>query len=380
MKLIYLTSKSYPGRTADHNFVKNMAKTFSQKLGEDFLFVGAKLDEEEFQGVNKLNLRLEKNKGRALFYFFWLPFFYFKRRNEGLIFFSNDSYLILILIFWKKIFRLKYFICSDWHQMFSDFRDKLMARGSDFLITTSDRLKKLLIEKTGVSGEKIITARGGADLKKFQINSKSEIPSKRKMLGLPEDKKLVGYIGGFKTMGMDKGIGIMIKALKFLRSDFAMVFVGGKEKEIEEYKEIAEREKVSERVIFLEYQKEEKIAEYEEAMDILVIPYPDSLHFREWGFPMKVYEYMASGTPIIYSDLDLINEVLKGRGLSFKPEDEKDLASKINFLTENKSEGEKMTKEAKTSVKNFTWESRAEKILKFIIGNSDRSRSAQIFK
>lgn len=374
MKFIYLTSKKYPGKTADHNFVKNMAKSFFSKLGSDFLFVVAK-DEERIKEAGVLDLDLNIRRGRSLFYFFWVPFFVFKNRKERMIFFSNDSNLLLILIFWKRVGRLSYLICSDWHQMFLNWKDKKIARGSDYLITTSEKLKKIIREITGVFGENILTARGGVDLDKFtEISrqfSKDEI---RKELNLPLNKKIVGYVGGFRTMGMEKGIKIMIEATKFLADDYLMMFVGGKEKEIKEYEEVAEKEGVLKRCIFLSWQKEENLIKFEQAADVLAIPYPNEEHFRNWGFPMKVYEYMASGRPIIYSDLDIIKEVLGDCAVSFKAGDGRDLAEKIL-----KAEGEEI-KRAREKAKDYTWNKRAEKILEFLRENSDYYRSTEIFR
>ena len=64
----------------------------------------------------------------------------------------------------------------------------------------------------------------------------------RRTLKLPLDKKIVGYIGLFKTMGMEKGINTMILALRNLSEDVIMAFIGGKDEEILEYKKIGKRE------------------------------------------------------------------------------------------------------------------------------------------
>ena len=64
----------------------------------------------------------------------------------------------------------------------------------------------------------------------------------RKILNLPLDKNVVGYVGLFKTMGMEKGIKTMIESLKNLSEKVIMVFIGGKSEEILEYKKIGKRE------------------------------------------------------------------------------------------------------------------------------------------
>src|SRR5947207_7501235 len=117
----------------------------------------------------------------------------------------------------------------------------------------------------------------------------------------------------------------MIKSLPYISDkSIKMVFVGGIDnKEIEEYRQIAIDLKVEDRTLFLLAVKSFEVPAYEQAMDMLVIPYPDKPHFREYGFPMKIYEYMFSGQPILYSDLPIIDEMLFDCGVSFKTDDSK---------------------------------------------------------
>jgi len=194
------------------------------------------------------------------------------------------------------------------------------------------------------------------------------VPKSRQELGLPEDKKLVGYIGLFKTMGMEKGIKTIIAALPHLPTDIVMVFVGAKPGQSEEYQKYAEEIGVLNRCIFIDMQPAKKIPFYEKVMDALVIPYPDQPHFRDWGFPMKVYEYMAARKPIIYSKLDLVEEVIGDCAIGFKAGDAKDLADKINYILnqENKIEIDNKIEIAYKKVQNFGWEEKAKNILNIL--------------
>ena len=370
MKLIHITAKKFQSLTADNIYILNLAEQFNNLLGQDyFIIIGGKTS-EQFKNAPLINLNFKRRQSVFLnfwlpyfFYFFWLPYFIFKKRlSFGAIFFSNDPYLLAHLIRLRKIFRFKYKICSDWHMLYNNWRDKYIAVNSDFLIATSSKLKNLLIEKTKINSEKVLAAYGGVDLDNYEKIDKNKT---RKILNLPLDKNVVGYVGFFKTMGMEKGIVTMIKSLVFLDENVLMVFVGGKKEEILEYKKIANENGVLKRCFFEERKNFQEVNLYEQAVDVLVIPYPDRPHFRLYGFPMKVYEYMASQRPIVYSKLELAEEVLSDCGYGFAPDDPKDLAEKIKQAIGAKDSDEK-TRIAYEKVKNYTWQKKAENIIEFI--------------
>jgi len=166
-------------------------------------------------------------------------------------------------------------------------------------------------------------------------------------------------------MGMEKGIAAMIKSLKFMDKNTLMLFVGGRPDEISEYKKLAGQEGVLNSCLFEERKNNEEVNLYEQAADVLVIPYPDKPHFRLYGFPMKVYEYMASKRPIVYSKLELSEEVLVDCAYDFIPDDPKDLASKINQALNDSGAIEK-TETAYKKVKDYTWQKKVEKIIEFM--------------
>lgn len=367
MKLIYLTSQAYPSGKVDPVFWSSMAKAFTGLLDGDFVFLVRGHIPDVLRGINTLSTKAPK-RFKTVFYFFWLPINIIVRRwyTRGTVFFSADAYLLSIVIFWRQIFRFKYTVCSDWHQMFDDWRDTYVAGHSDFLITTSQRLKSLIVSKCGVSADTVLVAYGGIDPAPFTEQSSISKEEHRRRLGLPTDMFLVGYVGGFRSVGLEKGLSTMIGALPDLDKKIHMVFVGGSEQHIEAYKKEAEDLNVEQQCIFVKKQPFEKVVAYELAMDALVIPYPDTHHFRDYGFPLKVWEYMASGRPIIYSDLEIIREVLEGRGVSFRPDDSADLVRAVRAVRQDGSLFERNAKENQVHVRSYTWVERARHIVDFI--------------
>ncbi len=367
MKFVYLTSKTYPSTTADHFFVLEMSRAFSKILREDFLLTVANNTSNELEDIPYFSFYLKIRKGKRLYYFFRLPFFIILKKlyNSDTVFFSNDLNLLNILFFWRKILHFKYRVISDWHMLFSDKKEEKNIEKSDGAITTTKHLKNLMVSRFGVSESKILVAYGGVNLNIFEkITQPTE--ELKKQLNLPLGDFLVGYVGFYKTMRMSKGLDTMIEALSLIPdAKVKMVFVGGRTDEILEYSKLAEEKGVLSRVLFVPIASPEKIAFYEKAMDVLVIPYPDKPHFREYGFPMKAYEYLASEKPIIFSNLPIIAEVLEDCAIPFIPDNSKDLAEKILESRNNPEKSKTLTKRALEKAKECTWEKRAQNIISF---------------
>ena len=53
-----------------------------------------------------------------------------------------------------------------------------------------------------------------------------------------------------------------------------------------------------------------QVAAWQQSMDVLLAPYQRSVPTVEWMSPLKIFEYMASGVPMIASDLPVLREVL----------------------------------------------------------------------
>lgn len=374
MKLTHLSARKFEYLSADAVYISKLAEQFSNKLKGDYLLVVGNKSPEQFRRVNLINLGL-RTWGKSvwlyfwsayIYYFFWLPLFLFKKSSANAIIFSSDQNILCLLIFWKKIFKFKYKICSDWHMLFNNWKDRFIILNSDYIIVTSNKLKGLISEKTQISADKILVVYGGVDLRHYEKRFDPMVL--KRQFGLPENKILVGYIGLFKTLGMEKGLKTMIEALKYLEDDKFAVLVGGKEEEINEYVDLAKELGVIDRCVMKGRVRPEEVALHEQVMDALVIPYPDKPHFRLYGFPMKVYEYMAVGKPIIYSKLEILEEILKDVGFSFTPGEPRDLARAINYVLnpENKKEVDGKVNFALENAKEFSWEKKAEKIINFI--------------
>ena len=281
-------------------------------------------------------------------------------RRDFDIIYSRDQFTLWFLSFFNKKFIYE---IHSFPRHAALYR-RIWKKAHKIIVITS-ALKNLVI-KEGIPENKILIAPDAVDLKIFEsINAdKDEL---RAELNLPKDSFLVGYVGKFKTLEMEKGIKTMIEALPLSGNETKMVFVGGEESEIKEYKMFSNRFNVLPQCIFISYQPHAKVIRYIKAMDALVIPFPNKSHYAFYASPLKLFEYMASGRPIIASDLPALREILNDKNaLFFKPDDAPDLARAIKMLKSSQMLGYHLSQQALADVKEYTWDKRAQRILYFI--------------
>ena len=98
---------------------------------------------------------------------------------------------------------------------------------------------------------------------------------------------------------------------------------------------------------------------------VAVVPLPDNLMARYFTSPLKVFDYMAAGVPIVASDLPSIREVLTDgdNALLVPPDDPDALASAIRRLLVNPGLADRLRRTAFERVAGYTWDARAARII-----------------
>jgi glycosyltransferase involved in cell wall biosynthesis len=88
---------------------------------------------------------------------------------------------------------------------------------------------------------------------------------------------------------------------------------------------------------------------------------------KKYTSPMKLFEYMASGIPIVASDLPSIREILnESNSVLVDPDIPKSIINGIIEVITNKSLANKISEQSFLDVENYTWSKRAINILEFI--------------
>ncbi|MEN9913158.1 MAG: hypothetical protein RLY66_566 [Candidatus Parcubacteria bacterium] len=230
------------------------------------------------------------------------------------------------------------------------------------MVMISAGLKDLYIGM-GVSEKNILVAPDAADIDRFDIEiSRAEARAK---LGLPSDKKIVLYKGGMFAW---KGPGTLAQAFPHMKHQEALiVFIGGVENDVIAFKK--EFGHMS-NLLILGNRPRQETPVYQKAADVLIIPNSAKEDISKlYTSPMKLFGYMASGRPIIASNLPSIREILNETNSHFfTADDALSLAHSIDAVLDNYSEAEKRAEKALHEVQVYSWKNRAQSILEFIGG------------
>lgn len=124
-------------------------------------------------------------------------------------------------------------------------------------------------------------------------------------VAIPPGPRVV-YAGTFEAY---QGVDLLIKAFARaarVREDAVLLLVGGSPRQVEEYRSLAEREGVGlDRCVFTGAVSRERAQSYVAAADVLTSP---RLHGT--NTPLKVYEQLASGIPLVATRIESHTQVL----------------------------------------------------------------------
>ena len=231
------------------------------------------------------------------------------------------------------------------------------------LIVCINRYTAEEFAKRGFAKERLLTETNGVLYEAFALPI---TPSDaRAKVELPSDKKIMLYTGGLKMMGEDKGVTTILESLRELAApNILFVAVGGKPDEIAEFKDKAGTLGVLDKCLFIERKTRDELALYQRAADVLLIVHPRTHLFEYYMAPLKTFEYMASGRPIIASDLLSLREIMDDETAFWvSPGDSRDLAERVEEVLANPKEAERRAKNVQEKSRHFTWHARAERLL-----------------
>ena len=213
--------------------------------------------------------------------------------------------------------------------------NSLLAISSDALIGVSESVASDIKKFDIVNPQKVKVIYNGIDLRKFRIAiSKAEA---RSLFGLPEDSIIIGTIG---RLTEQKGHRYLIEAAARLQG--SCLVVAGDGPLMEDLTKISNINKVN--CIFTGHVSPQKVPFFLKSLDIFSFP---SL----WeGLPVALVEAMASGLPVVATDISPHREVLGDAGIFVPPANTPLLADVLNVLINNlsmrKSLGEKVLERA----------------------------------
>ena len=224
-----------------------------------------------------------------------------------------------------------------WGLPYRRFRrmENKVLRGADHVYCISEQLKKDVISR-GVDSEGITIVRNAVNDKLFtskEIEGHSEI-----VLPIIEDLKLgeettvIGYIGSIQRL---EGLETLATAISNIDDDLDVrLLIVSTEKNQEYFREYCESQGIGDIAIIAGPVPRENISECYRLIDIFAVCRPPGFRVTELVTPLKPFEAMSRGLPVIVSDLPALKEIVEdgSTGLCFEAGNHIDLSRKITKL------------------------------------------------
>lgn len=183
----------------------------------------------------------------------------------------------------------------------------------------------------------------------------------RKQLGLSQNMFLSVYTGHLYAW---KGIDTMLDAAQFLPRDVMIYCVGGIDDDISKFQNFKIKNG-RKNIIFAGRKPHTEMPHWLCAADVLLLPNSGKEAIsRLYTSPMKMFEYMAAGKPIVASRLQSITEILSEANAELVEADNpRSLAEGIMRLKNDPIRAKRLAEQAKKDVLQYSWEKKAENIL-----------------
>lgn len=231
---------------------------------------------------------------------------------------------------------------------------RALFRRAAFVMATNEWKRQELATRFRIPPEKLLMERNGVDLASF---AKQERTKARRTLELPPGPLVVytGHLYGWK------GADTLAEAARLL-PDVSFYFVGGTESDVKKYRHTYAD---TPNTHFVGHRPHAEVPLWQSAADLLALPNTArerlSTHYTS---PMKLFEYIASGTPVVASRIPSIEEVLtKERGYLVEPDAPRALADGIHEALADEAERERRARRATEVAASLSWSERAKRLV-----------------
>ena len=223
------------------------------------------------------------------------------------------------------------------------------------VVCISEALKQAYVSRYAINQKKIIVLHDGVNLENF--TSKSELFKTTQL-----------KIAFFGSLYEGKGLEIIVEIAINMEEVLFHIY-GGENWQIDQIKDKLLGLNIK-NIIFHGHVQNSEIPSIQSTYDILLMPYKNKVIGRgvedisQWMSPMKMFEYMASGSVIISSNLPVIQEVLNtNNAYLVDPDNIDQWIDTIKHIEKNKLEAKNKALKALRDVEKYSWKSRAEFLL-----------------
>ncbi|MEX0918568.1 MAG: glycosyltransferase [Candidatus Paceibacterota bacterium] len=373
MRILYITSANIPGNKAHSIQIMRLCEGFAKEGNNVVLFVpkqkGIQVEDIlSFYGTRADLLSVKQiptvgifPRGTILYYYSRFYSFFFLSILYS-FFISKD---VIITRDWQyALFSSR--VAYNLHEILPSYISHTYAlalkRACAIIIPNAKIAHSL--SGHNIPSERIIVVSNGVSFSEFMnIPSKESKRALEKIINISiSSRKVVLYSGSFKK---HKGVEILAQSAKFLPDEYIIVCIGGDTLQV---RKLESKFSKSNNIFFLKYIDPRDIPRLLLAADILVVPNiitadPSSGDTS----PIKLFEYMATGIPVVVSDLPTIREIVTDREVWLtKSGDPLALADTIQKTQIQIPEAGKRADSARKLARKCSWRNRAQQISSFV--------------
>jgi glycosyltransferase involved in cell wall biosynthesis len=341
MKGLYFINTDVLNRRAHTTQILNTVSELGKHLDIEIVapYYGGNLeglkvyDFEKIPNIKRLG-NLNLSPGLASFLYFNIPAsIYMVKNKPDFIYIRSTHFFLLATV--AKMLGVPYFY--ETHRVplsiSEKFRDRILAKNARGIVVISSHVGEYYKKYN----KNLLAVHDAVSLKRF-------VPVQE-----VTDEKVVVYTG---TISKLKGVDYLVEAAR-LMPEVKFVLAGILHKDFLNFV-------WPDNVEYVGKVEQSELPQILSRASVLVIPHPDNEYSQS---PMKLFEYMASGVPIVSTNLVSLREVLNEKNaVLVKPNDPEALKEGIEKAFGRTDLGE----QAKVDVLEYTWEKRGEKISNFI--------------
>ena len=360
MKLYYITRVNIPSGAAQSVQITAMCEAFNNE-GVEFKLISTQNNENQELQKNFLWDRIELNL-RFKYLKFVIKSFIKVRKEKPTHIFTRDIVVAFLLSFLN--IKVVYEAHKEPKTKTASFMiNFLKTKQNFFLVTISKALKSYYLSEYKYDNKKVLDCHDAVFFEKYDKYRNLSKMTLRRELKLPLQKTIIMHTGSLYKGNDAKLFKVVVDNFK----DVLFVQVGGSESDIKKYQIYY---KNNDNILFIAHQKHDSIVKYQMSADLLFYSLTKENELWWCTSPLKLFEYLATGVPILGSNIGSISEILdENNSILFNPEEEQSIVDGVNIFLNKKSAVQRKALQAKMDAQEkHTWQKRAGKILEFIGG------------
>lgn len=232
--------------------------------------------------------------------------------------------------------------------------ERLADQKADLIVCSSGKGAEDLKNHFGIPEEKIRVLLDGADTEVFKPGSKN--PELMQKLSLPNDQKIVGYLG---VLSSYQGVDLLLEAIpEVLKKCPNVHFLLMGYPNVEKYQNKVQKMGLEKSVTLTGRIPYDQAPDYLNLADITVAPKTSKTEANG-----KLYNYMALGLPTVVFESEVNREILGELGIYARYADPNDLAKKIVDLLKNENRQKELSNKLRQRCQDqFSWEAQGRKL------------------